>query len=369
MAKMLRVSGVITQVTAELFCRDLQALNGQAVDVRINSEGGDVDAGLKMYDALSSYPGKTTAIVESLAASMASVVILACDKVMIHSQAEIMIHPPEALLRERLTADNLQLAADYVRGVENKLLKIYTDATGKTSEEIKALWANEPYFDAKASLALGFVDGIVESPEEAPEAAACIKLRGNEPQNVVRLVARAKGTKGKTQMNEEEMKALRAELGLAADASAEQIMSALKALKKTSSEEPPPDETEEENTEASADEAVAAAVAKLPSVEDQVVILRALANAGGGTREREELMDRIPETMHKVCKGLPIASLRAFAATCGRSTASSKRREQAPTMGNGKANLKEQAKAVAKATGESVDVVFARLSKNVEHAQ
>lgn len=72
----------------------LNGFDGKDVDVHINSGGGHVFAGMAISNMLKAYPGKTTAYVDGIAASAASIIAFGCKEVVIPSNAFLMIHKP-----------------------------------------------------------------------------------------------------------------------------------------------------------------------------------------------------------------------------------------------------------------------------------
>ena len=67
---------------------------GDELIVQLNSPGGDVFAGISIANTIKQLSGKvkTTCVVEGLAASIASVIMTACDKIQLHSSSMVMIH-------------------------------------------------------------------------------------------------------------------------------------------------------------------------------------------------------------------------------------------------------------------------------------
>src|SRR3954469_2359119 len=80
------------ETTAKQFVTDLKALDAKTINLRINSPGGDVFEGVAIYTALKEHPAKVITHVDGLAASMASIIMLAGDEVHIAKNAFVMIH-------------------------------------------------------------------------------------------------------------------------------------------------------------------------------------------------------------------------------------------------------------------------------------
>lgn len=90
--------------------------------IRINSGGGSVFGGLAIYNVLRGYKGKKTVYVDGIAASIASVIMLAGDEVFIPANAFVMLHPPWGICvgeaeDMRAYADSLDLCARSIYGI------------------------------------------------------------------------------------------------------------------------------------------------------------------------------------------------------------------------------------------------------------
>ena len=105
--RVLRLEGPIDQddfwgdeITPQRFRQELEAEDGD-VTVWINSPGGNVFAAAQIYTMLKDYKGSVTVKIDALAASAASVVAMAGDRVLMSPVAMLMIHdvrPDRALL-------------------------------------------------------------------------------------------------------------------------------------------------------------------------------------------------------------------------------------------------------------------------------
>jgi len=82
------------------FAEMLQANAGKNLTVHINSIGGDVFAGMAMYNAIMDYKGNTTAVVDGICASAATLPLVACTKVKMSAASVLMIHCASMQLAE-----------------------------------------------------------------------------------------------------------------------------------------------------------------------------------------------------------------------------------------------------------------------------
>jgi ATP-dependent Clp protease protease subunit len=138
-----------------------QASGSDILHVYINSPGGDVFEGRAIMAALQRFPGKTIAHIDSLCASAATSIALACNEVEISEGAFFMIHNASGMAWGDKT--DLRETADLLEKVEGSIIADYTAKTGKDAAEVVAMMDAETWFNAEESVAHGFVDRIAGS--------------------------------------------------------------------------------------------------------------------------------------------------------------------------------------------------------------
>jgi ATP-dependent protease ClpP protease subunit len=124
----------------------LNELNGMTdINIHVNSGGGDVFAGVAIYNLLKNNSANKTTYVEGLAASAASIIALAGDTVIIPSSAQLMIHNPWTMAMG--DANDFRKTADMLDQVALSLINIYIDNAneGVTQEQIKEMMDNETW--------------------------------------------------------------------------------------------------------------------------------------------------------------------------------------------------------------------------------
>ena len=166
------------EVTPAAFLKDLEALGEiGALDVYINSPGGDVFAGYAIYHMLRRHPARVTVHVDGLAASAASVVAMAGDRIVMPAASMMMVHRAWTLACGD-AARLLDIAAELER-VDAQLAQLYADRTGKAIEDIEALMAAETWMTGAEALEMGFCDEVEPNKRIAalcgPEALARYK--------------------------------------------------------------------------------------------------------------------------------------------------------------------------------------------------
>lgn len=142
------------------YVRDfLNDANGENIQVSINSGGGSVFAGSEIYTMLKSYSGRVDVVVSGLAASIASIIMLAGDSVKASPMAQIMIH--NAQMGQWGDYRDMEHASVVIGGVSQSLVGIYTAKTGLSAERIKEFVDQESWFGAERAKELGFVDEVL----------------------------------------------------------------------------------------------------------------------------------------------------------------------------------------------------------------
>lgn len=192
------------------------------IEVTINSGGGSVYSGIAIYNLLNACEKPVNVIVAGLAASMASIIMLAGDTVKMYSNAKVMIHAPSIFVAGQVA--DLESAKEQLEDWRKTMTSIYAERTGKPQEEV-AKWlvdGKDTWFNAEQALDAQLVDEIIKTEKPRPKA--------NNEQKLVAFYSEALAnvqTPVHTNMNKVLMF-----LGLAADAGEEQILAALKDKQK-----------------------------------------------------------------------------------------------------------------------------------------
>lgn len=153
---------------AKEFARELDALGSRDVELRVNSEGGDVFEGYAIYSAIKRYKGRVTAYVDGLAASAASYLILAADEVVMGEASCLFIHQAWTLTVGN--ADELRATAEQLDVLDEQIIGIYTSHCNRDEEEVRATLKATKMFGAAEAVEWGFASRI----DEGLKAAACI---------------------------------------------------------------------------------------------------------------------------------------------------------------------------------------------------
>ncbi|MBU5388996.1 head maturation protease, ClpP-related, partial [Citrobacter cronae] len=153
--------------------------------------------GLAIYNLLKNHPARIVVTVDGVAASMASVIAMAGDRVRMPENAMMMIHRPRGIAGGE--SSDIRRYADLMDKLEETLIPAYTAKTGKTSEEIAAMLEAETWMDGKECLAHGFADELL-APVKAMAKLDSQRIEGmNMPQEIKNMILAPQGNDGTIQ--------------------------------------------------------------------------------------------------------------------------------------------------------------------------
>ena len=139
----------------------LKKMEGKRVTVRINTPGGSVDEGVAMFNALKRHDGGINTVVDGIAASMGSYLMLAGDKRTVSKNSMVMIHNPMTIAWGN--AIEMRKTADMLDKYLERMLPDYAAATGKTVDELKPLLDAETWFVGQEIIDNGFASSMDDS--------------------------------------------------------------------------------------------------------------------------------------------------------------------------------------------------------------
>ncbi|EGO8792572.1 Clp protease ClpP [Enterococcus faecalis] len=162
------VSWFDDDVTPQLFKDELMSGEGN-ITVWINSPGGDCVAAAQIYNMLKEYSGDVVVKIDGLAASAASVIAMAGDKVVMSPVAMMMIHNPSTVaFGEKV---DMQKAIAMLDEVKESIINAYEIKTGMSRTKLAHMMDAETWMDAHSALDLGFADEIIgKVDEDIPQA-------------------------------------------------------------------------------------------------------------------------------------------------------------------------------------------------------
>ncbi len=146
-------------VTPQMFKEELMDGSGN-ITVWINSPGGDCVAAAQIYNMLREYQGNVIVKIDGIAASAASVIAMAGDKVLMSPVSMMMIHNPMTIAFG--DSAEMQKAIDMLAGVKDSIINAYEIKTGLSRVKLAHLMDSETWMDANKAIELGFADEIIQ---------------------------------------------------------------------------------------------------------------------------------------------------------------------------------------------------------------
>ena len=163
------VVGPINDAVASLVTAQLLFLESEdpkkEISIYINSPGGLVTAGLGIYDTMQYIKPEISTLCIGQAASMGSFLLAAGAKGKRFSlpNSRIMVHQPSAGFQGQAT--DIEIHANEVLSLKNRLNEIYSKHTGKTVEEIKSALERDNFMTPDNAKSFGLIDRVVEKRE------------------------------------------------------------------------------------------------------------------------------------------------------------------------------------------------------------
>jgi ATP-dependent protease ClpP protease subunit len=170
-------------ITGESITNQIANLDHDIINVRINSGGGLVFEGLAIYQALARHSSKIIIHIDSIAASIASVIAMAGDEIRISEGANLMIHKPWSGMWG--DADAFRKEADVLDQLQAGLINIYEARTGAKRADLEAWVNDETWFLGQAAVDAGFADTMVPAKKKKAAASAMLNHFKNTPSNLL----------------------------------------------------------------------------------------------------------------------------------------------------------------------------------------
>ena len=164
------ITGEITAETADIVVAQLVYLEGKAPDkdiaMYINSPGGSVSAGMAIFDTMNYIKCDVSTICVGMAASMGAFLLASGTKGKRFAlpNSEIMIHQP--LGGAQGQASDIQITANHIQKIKQKMNKILSEKTGQPLERVEKDTDRDFYMDADMACKYGIVDKVIEKRPE-----------------------------------------------------------------------------------------------------------------------------------------------------------------------------------------------------------
>ncbi len=138
-----------------------QTESNENLEVEINSGGGSIFAGSEIYTALKAYKGNVTTKIVGLAASAASVIAMAADKILMSPTAQLMIHNASGSFNGDY--NDMDKGSEILKNVNAGISNAYMLKTGLSNEELLQMMNKETWMTAQQALDNKFIDEIMFS--------------------------------------------------------------------------------------------------------------------------------------------------------------------------------------------------------------
>lgn len=162
-------------ISAKDFSEQIKKLPSsiKEIHLRVNSPGGSVFDGMTMYERLRTHPAKVVAYIDGLAASIASIIVMAADEIVIGDGGMMMIHKP--ITGVYGNSIEMERMIDILDKIESQMITIYAKKTGMSRAEISASLASETWYTADQALELGLADKKIEASNTLQLVASAMK--------------------------------------------------------------------------------------------------------------------------------------------------------------------------------------------------
>lgn len=173
-------------IAADEFLKDLEEIKEKSnITVHINSGGGDLYAGLAIYNRLKALKGHVTTINDGLAASAASLIFQAGNTRKMNAGSNLMAHGVGGFLFGLYMVEDLEELVTQFKAHNKAIVNVYAEAMGVSYNEAKSLIKSETWLTGQEAIDKGLADELIEEEEEDLEEnlfnSLLRKLTGSYP--------------------------------------------------------------------------------------------------------------------------------------------------------------------------------------------
>lgn len=181
-------------VTPQLFKDELNSGDGD-ITVWINSPGGDCVAAAQIYNMLSAYKGNVTIKIDGIAASAASVIAMAGNRVLMSPVSMMMIHNPATIAFG--DHNEFAKAIEMLDEVKESIINAYVIKTGLSRTKLSHLMDSETWMNANKAIELGFADDVISDGKSEDTSEATVMFSRKAVNNALfnKVAAKVQKTK------------------------------------------------------------------------------------------------------------------------------------------------------------------------------
>ena len=154
-------------IYAKNFIRDIRAIESDVINLHIDSPGGSITDGIAIYNALRQHPARVDVYIDGIAASIASIVMLAGDNIYIPDNACVMLHLPMVAGLEMPNRQDMEETIEMLNQFEGALIRTYMRHTGKDEETIKGWLEAETFFFGQEAVDAGLATEVIDAVQIA----------------------------------------------------------------------------------------------------------------------------------------------------------------------------------------------------------
>lgn len=159
-------------IALDEFLDDLDEIKEKKnITIHINSGGGDLYAGLAIYNRLKALPGNITTINDGMAASAASLILQAGDTRKVNAASNTMAHGVSGFLFGYYNVDDLKTTLTQFEAHNKAIVNVYAEAMNVPFAEAKKFVKNETWLTGQEAVEKGLADEVVEEEEKEEENA------------------------------------------------------------------------------------------------------------------------------------------------------------------------------------------------------
>jgi len=136
------------------------------IQMYINSPGGEIYAGLAIYDTMKMIPNRISTVAVGVTASFGTVLLAAGAKGQRYALPNATIHMHQPLGGARGQASDIEIQAREILRLKSRLSQVMADSTGQTLEVIERDTERDFYLDAVAAVEYGLVDKVLDPPRK-----------------------------------------------------------------------------------------------------------------------------------------------------------------------------------------------------------
>jgi ATP-dependent Clp protease, protease subunit len=162
-------------ITAKSVQEQLRSIGDNPVEVQINSPGGDVFEGIAIYNVLREHSAEVTIKIIGLAASAASIIAMAGDKIEIGAASFLMIH--NCWVIQVGNRHDMKDTADWLAPFDTSLAEVYSARSGQIIDQCAAWMDAETYMSGSIAIERGFADSLLSSDKISADEGAAAKQR------------------------------------------------------------------------------------------------------------------------------------------------------------------------------------------------